>query len=285
MRVSSLHIYPVKGVRAVDLARARVERLGLAGDRRWLVVDAAGVGITQRTHPGLATIIAELSGGGIVLSAAGAARVAVAAPDGARRLDILIWGEPVNAALADDAAHRWLSERLGDELRLVCMDTQSARVKTGAWTGEPTPTSFADAFPLLVATTGSLAALNEEIARKGGAPVPMARFRPNVVIDCDDPWAEDFWKVLRIGDVEIELVKPCDRCVVTTRDQQTGESAGKEPLASLARLRRSADPRINGVLFGWNAVPLGLGDIAIGDAVRIIGRRERRGAVIEPSGC
>lgn len=273
MRVASLHVYPVKGARAVDVARTPLERLGLAGDRRWLAVDAAGEAVTQRTHPGLATIVAERSGGGVILSAAGTARMAIREPEGARRLDIRVWGEPVNAALADEAAHRWLSERLGDELRLAFMDSAALRLRTGKWTREPTPTSFADAFPLLLTTTGSLAALNEEIARKGGAPVPMARFRPNVVIDCDDPWAEDFWKILRIGDVEIELVKPCDRCVVTTRDQETGANAGKEPLASLARMRRSADPRIGGVLFGWNAVPLSLGDIEIGDAVVVVEKR------------
>ena len=101
----------------------------------------------------------------------------------------------------------------------------------------------------------------------------MARFRPNIVIGCDEPWREDYWKALRIGGIEIDLVKPCDRCVVTTKDQATGASMGKEPLASLARLRRSADPRINGVLFGWNSVPRAPGHIEIGERVEILAVR------------
>ena len=98
----------------------------------------------------------------------------------------------------------------------------------------------------------------------------MERFRPNIVIDCDDAWREDCWRRLQIGPAEIELVKPCDRCVVTTKDQATGESMGKEPLESLVRIRRSGDTRVKGVLFGWNAAPRGLGEIAVGDAVEIL---------------
>jgi uncharacterized protein YcbX len=101
----------------------------------------------------------------------------------------------------------------------------------------------------------------------------MTRFRPNIVVDCDQPWTEDTWKLLRIGAVELELVKPSDRCIVTTTDQATGARMGKEPLASLARLRRSADPRINGVLFGWNAVPRVLGEITVGARVEILQER------------
>ena len=108
----------------------------------------------------------------------------------------------------------------------------------------PLPLSFADAYPVLVATTGSLAAVNTEIGRRGGTPITMRRFRPNIVIDSDEPWAEDFWRRLKIGETELELVKPSDRCVVTTRDQLTGAATGDEPLRSLATVHMSADPRI-----------------------------------------
>ncbi|MEE2690952.1 MAG: MOSC N-terminal beta barrel domain-containing protein [Pseudomonadota bacterium] len=273
MRVASLHIYPIKSARGVNLSRARLENRGLEGDRRWLAVDSAGAGVTQRSHPGLATIAVRSSPAGLRLSAPGAADIEVATPDGASRADILIWDDPVSAALADEAAHRWISDVLGDRLRLVFMDGDARREKTGVWVSAPTPTSFADSYPVLVTTTGSLKALNDEITGKGGAPVGMERFRPNIVIDCDDAWREDCWRRLQIGPAEIVLVKPCDRCVVTTKNQSTGESMGKEPLASLARLRRSADPRINGVLFGWNGAPLKLGEIAVGDSVEVLETR------------
>ena len=176
------------------------------------------------------------------------------------------------AALADARAHAWLTQFFGEELRLVFMDERAERLKQGIW-AEPLPVSFADAYPVLVATTGSLSRLNTEIERRGGAPVPMRRFRPNIVVDGADPWTEDFWQTLRIGGAEIELVKPSDRCVVTTKDQLTGATMGEEPLASLRRLRMSADPRIKGVLFGWNAAPRALGEIAVGDSVTVAAQR------------
>ena len=98
----------------------------------------------------------------------------------------------------------------------------------------------------------------------------MARFRPNIVIDCDEPWAEDRWSQIAFGGVALELVKPSDRCIVTTTDQRTGARMGKEPLAALARLRRSTDPRIDGVLFGVNAVPARCGAFKVGDPVAVV---------------
>lgn len=267
MRVASLHIHPVKAMRAVDVARARVDVRGIEHDRRWLVVDEVGVFLTQRTHPRLATIDARIDGGDLVLSADGAGSVRITRPAGDRRRPVVVWDAHVSAALADEAAGRWLSPLIGENAELVYMDDSAARGKASVWTPAPVPVSFADAFPILVTTTGSLEALNLDIIRHGGAPVPMARFRPNIVIDCDEAWAEDHWEKLQIGDVVLDLVKPSDRCIVTTTDQRTGERMGKEPLAALARIRRSTDPRINGVIFGENAVPRALGEVAVGDAV------------------
>ena len=106
----------------------------------------------------------------------------------------------------------------------------------------------------------------------------MKRFRPNIVVEGADPWAEDFWKAVRIGGVEIDVAKPCDRCIVTTLDQATGEKTGREPLKTLHKIRRSVHPDLpNVVLFGWNSAPRGAGEIAVGDAVEIIEDR--------PEGC
>ncbi len=263
MRIASLHIHPVKAMRAVDVSAAQVERKGLAGDRRFLVVDDHGMFLTQRTHPRLATIGANLDGAALILSAAGKS-VRITPPDGAARRRVIVWDSAIDAALCDAAAGDFLSPLLGAAASLVYMDEAALRMRESIWTADAVPLSFADAFPVLVATTASLGALNEEIARQGGAPVPMARFRPNIVIECDEPWAEDRWTRLEIGDVAIDVVKPSDRCIVTTTDQTTGARMGKEPLAALARIRRSTDPRINGVLFGTNAVPRRLGTIRTG---------------------
>lgn len=269
MRVVSLHIHPVKGMRAVDVARARVEARGLAGDRRWLVVDEVGVFLSQRTHARLATINAVFDGDALVLSTADLAPIRVSIPDSGKRRRVIVWDAHISAALADEAAGEWLSPLLGEDASLVYMDETADRKKASIWTPAPIPVSFADAFPVLVTTTGSLAALNADIEKHGGEAAPMPRFRPNIVIDCDEPWAEDRWTQITIGDVALDLVKPCARCIVTTTDQKTGARMGKEPLAALVRQRQSADPRINGVVFGVYAAPRALGEIAVGDDVRV----------------
>jgi uncharacterized protein YcbX len=171
---------------------------------------------------------------------------------------------------------------VGEPARLVHFDARSERMKRGIWTAAPLPIGFADAYPILIATTGSLTALNAEIARHGGTSVPMRRFRPNIVVECNDPWAEDFWKVVRMGGEAFDLVKPDDRCIVTTTDQESGARMGKEPLASLARIRRSADPRINGVLFGWYAVPRAPTGLAVGDELEVLERRPEGFALRPP---
>lgn len=273
MRVASLHIYPIKGTRAVDIDRARFEHRGLEGDRRWVVVDATGSFVTQRSHPRLAQISTVPTRTGLRMSAPGAGELLVDRPPGSERVEVTVWEHRVNAALADGRADTWLSNFFGEELRLAYMDGASERLKRGIWTNAPLPISFADAYPVLIVTTGSLAALNAEIARRGSAPVPMTRFRPNVVIDCDETWQEDTWKTLRLGAIEVDLVKPCDRCVVTTKDQMSGETMGEEPIASLMRLRMSGDPRVKGVLFGWNAAPRVTGEVAVGDRVEILNER------------
>ena len=273
MRVASLHIYPVKGMRAVDLERAHVGIIGLDRDRRWVVVDADNRFITQRSHPRLATINAAWVDGGMRLSGDGVPAITIAIPSGEERATVVVWETIVDAAIADPAAHAWLSDYFGEPLRLAYMDARAKREKIGVWVPQPVPISFADAYPVLVATTGALTALNRELERRGQPAVPMRRFRPNLVIDCDEPWADDRWGVLRIGSVVLDLVKPSDRCIVTTTDQATGERMGNEPLATMALIRMSADPRINGVLFAWNAVPRATGDISVGDEVEILERR------------
>lgn len=269
MRVASLHVYPVKGMRAVDVEQAQVEPRGLAGDRRWLVVDESGEFLTQRSAPILAQATAAFDADELALMHDEMGTAVVPIPSGEERRSVVVWSSAIDAAAAP-GADEWLTELLGKPVRLVFMDERALRMKESVWTPSPVPVSFADAFPVLVATTGSLAALNRAIEEDGGDPVPMRRFRPNVVVDCDEPWAEDLWPAIRIGEVVLDLVKPSDRCIVTTTDQATGERRGPQPLQALARVHRSKDPRINGVLFGVNAVPRALGRVSVGEPVKVV---------------
>lgn len=275
LSVRSLHIYPLKGARAADVAAATVEARGLLGDRRLVATDPEGTFLTQRQCGALARISAAWRADTVFLDAGrSVGSLQATAPAGGERRNIVVWNDTVAALPMGEAADAWLASALGRPARLFYMDDGAFR-RTSARFAPAAPVSFADAYPVLVATEASLAALNAEIARNGGPAIGMERFRPNIVIDGADPWAEDFWAAIAIGDVVLDLVKPSDRCVVTTTDQLTGARKGKEPLASLGLIRRSADPRVTGVLFGWNAVPRACGRIEVGGGVRILARRDQ----------
>jgi MOSC domain-containing protein len=269
MRVASLHIYPVKGARAVDCDQATANARGFRGDRRWLATGADDRFLTQRDCPALAQLTTRPVEEGLFLSFEGHSDINVVKPEDGERRSVTIWNDQVDALRADADADAWLSDALGRTVRLYYMDDAATRDTSGRW-GAPAPVSFADGYPFLITTTQSLEALNQEIARSGGAAVGMERFRPNIVIDADRPWAEDYWKAIKIGDVVVDVVKPCVRCVVTTKDQASGTSMGKEPLKSLGKIRRSAHPELSGALFGWNATPRNQGEVRVGDVVEVV---------------
>ena len=271
MRIASLHYYPIKGVRAVDCDEAAFDQRGLAQDRRWLITDGDGQSLTQRDHPVLAQIEATVTSEGLHLSCGGKT-IDIAYPDEDRRGAFKVWRDEVQALDAGEHAGAWLSDLIGRPARLCFMDEKARRMSTEKWSPR-TAVNFADMHPFLIATTASLRALNEAIAANGGETLGMERFRPNIVIDCAEPWVEDRWKVLKIGDTVIDVIIPCDRCVVTTKDQKTGESAGKEPLKTLSTIRKSAHLEIGGVLFGWRAAPRGPGAFNVGDAVEVLEER------------
>lgn len=271
MHAASLRIYPVKGVSAVHCDAARVTARGLAHDRRWLVTDEDNRFITQRECSALARLSVEASDAGIRINNGGDSFEARAPTNGERR-DVLIWKDTVNAVFAGDETAQALSLMLGRPARLFHMDDDAVRMTSGRW-GEASEVSFADGYPVLVITRASLDALNETIAADGDAPVPIERFRPNIIVEGAEPWADDNWRVIRVGDVTFDLVKPCARCVVTTIDQASGDKTGRQPLKALRKIRQSAHPDVNGVLFGWNAVPRGPGTIKTGDKVEIVEER------------
>ncbi|WP_155369725.1 MOSC domain-containing protein [Catellatospora vulcania] len=272
MRVSALHTYPIKGCRRVDHQRATVEPWGLAGDRRWMIIDPDGAEVTQREVARLALLRVLPVVGGLELSFPDSAPLLVEQPVPDPVTHSTLWNEPYPATAAGPAADALLSKELGRDVRLVWMDDPATRRPIEPGYALPTDrVSYADGYPLLLANSASLDRLNDWIAESGSdeGPLPMARFRPNVVVDGPAAFAEDEWlgRRLRIGAVVFRAAKACGRCVVTTTDQETGVR-GREPLRTLAR-HRSVDQKL---LFGINLIPDTLGEIGVGDAVEVLGR-------------
>ncbi|GHE03161.1 molybdenum cofactor biosysynthesis protein [Streptomyces alanosinicus] len=267
----SIHVHPVKALRGHAPREAVVEPWGLAGDRRWTLIDDGGKVVTQRELPRLALAAAELlPGGGVRLSAPGHSPLTVPEPEPAGTVPVNIFGTKVEAVPAEPAAHAWCSAYLGADVRLVHMDDPAVRRPVDPEYALPGETvSFADGYPLLIATTASLDALNSLISEGSHAhegPLPMNRFRPNVVVAGTEAWAEDRWSRISVGEVVFRVAKASGRCVVTTVDQDTA-ARGREPLRTLARHRKVGTR----LIFGQNLVPLTPGTIRVGDPVRVLG--------------
>ncbi|MEU8567183.1 MOSC N-terminal beta barrel domain-containing protein [Streptomyces pathocidini] len=268
--LSAVRVHPVKSVAGRALGEAAVEPWGLAGDRRWMLIGPDSRCVTQREQPRLALAAAEaLSGSGVRVSAPGLEPLTVEVPEPVATTAVGLFRDKVEAVPAGPAADAWFSEYLGTDVRLVHLDDPARRRPIDPRYSLPGETvSFADGYPLLAATTASLDALNLLIAQGDHAdegPLPMDRFRPNIVVDGTAPWSEDEWSRIRVGEVVFRVAKPCGRCVVTTTDQRTAER-GKEPLRTLARHRRFGDK----LVFGQNLVPEDTGTIRVGDAVEFL---------------
>ncbi|MEU1699509.1 MOSC domain-containing protein [Streptomyces pseudogriseolus] len=269
-RVRSIHVHPVKAFRSLPLREVAVERWGPAGDRRWMLIDDGGKVVTQRRHPRLALAAAgPLPGGGVVLSAPDRAPVTVPVPAPGATVPADVFGDKVEVVPAEDpAVHAWCSDYLGVSVRLVHLDDPAVRRPVDPAYALPGETvTFADGYPLLLTTTASLDRLNDLVAQGAHAhegPLPMSRFRPNVVIEGTEAWAEDDWSRVTVGEVAFRVTKPSGRCVVTTTDQDTARR-GREPLHTLAR-HRSVGGRL---LFGVNLVPLSPGVLRVGDPLEV----------------
>ncbi|GES49952.1 MULTISPECIES: MOSC domain-containing protein [Rhizobium] len=273
MRVSDLFIYPLKSARGIAIPSAAIDAFGLADDRRAMLVDPSGNFITQRELQALARIDIQPAPSYLRLKMEGKADIIVPPPHPDNRMDIIVWKSAVNASVADEETNKALSAWLDREVRMVFFDRLAKRIANPEWAGEDTPVTFSDGYQILVTTTGSLKALNANLAAHGEGAVGMERFRPNIVIDIDEEWPEDRWAAIEIGGIRLDLVKPCSRCIMTTQDQQTGSRDVPNPMPAMGRIRMSADRRVPGPLFGWNAVPRGEGAVKIGDTVTVLEER------------
>lgn len=251
-RIASLHVYPVKSCRGIDLQRARVTATGLEWDRRWMIVDANRRFVSQRENPRLAGITVTV-GSALRLSASGLPELAVDPRHGGERYDVRIWDDVVPGIDAGDDVADWLLAALGAPLRLVRIDDAAGRNAEPAFAGPgPNPVTFADAYPFLLISKASLEDLNHRLP----APLPMNRFRPNIVVEGVPAYAEDAMSVFRFGRVAIRGVKLCTRCSITTTDQETFvRDAAQEPLRTLKTYRY--DRALRGVVFGQNCVIAG----------------------------
>lgn len=269
MKVKSLHLSPVKSLRGLDVDTVNVEPRGLAGDRRWMLVDDKGVFITQREYPSLARITALPTATGLRLSADGQS-IDIETPDTtASRIPVSIWKSNVEAYACKADTTTWFKTYFGINGHLVYQGDLKRTVPAG-WSAHSDDTvSFADGFPLLITTTASLDDLQKRMAND----MPMNRFRPNIVIDGAVPFDEDTWLTIQIGGIDIDIVKPCTRCVVTTTDQQSGVKPSAEPLATLKQFRLLREPNLTGVIFGQNAIARGTGVLRCGDSVKILSRQ------------
>ncbi|WP_189194316.1 MOSC domain-containing protein [Micromonospora fulviviridis] len=279
MRVASLHTYPVKGCRRMDRDTARVEQWGLDGDRRWLIVDEDGLGLTQRQHRELVTVRAVSRPGGLTLDAPGLAPLDLAEPTAGEAIQVRVFRgrPPAPARAAGPEADDWLHRLLGRAARLVWLgDPTGNRVPWPVPVGSGAELSFADGSPLLLANSASLDAFNDWLLESGSTegPLPMTRFRPNVVVSGAAPWAEGEWvgRRVRIGGAVFHGVGECGRCLVATIDQETGER-GREPLWMLAARRNVGQKLLFGLQLTVRAEPGGTREgrtVGVGDTVEVL---------------
>lgn len=265
--VAGLFVYPLKSARGFSPPAWPLDSLGFALDRRWLVALPDGAALTQREEPRLATLVPELHPDRLTVGAPGATLLEVPLEPAAdpELCEVRIFGSPITGARVSDEADAWLTGLLGYAARLVRVhEPRSVNPKYAL--SEHDRTGFADAYPLLVVGQGSLDELNARLP----APVPMDRFRPNIVVAGAPAFAEDGWRRIRAGEVELALVKPCARCVITTTDQLTG-ARGEEPLRTLATFRRVREGK---VMFGQNAIHVGTGIVSVGDVVSVLERTQ-----------
>ena len=261
--VSSLVYFPIKACRGIEVDSACVSRMGLEHDRRLMVVTPEGECLTQREYPRLAWVTPKLINDTLELSAPNYEAIQLGIQTSGTPSFVNIWeSKGVHAIDQGEETANWFSDWLDTKVRLVHIADGYKRLVNESYTiNNDDHTGFADGYPILLASEEGLRDLNSHLE----TPVPMNRFRPNIVIKGCEPFEEDTWNRIRIGDVELAVVKPCARCVVTTIDKETLEKS-KEPLKTLSKYRKHK----LGAIFGQNVIPLSGGSIQLGMTVEVL---------------
>ncbi|UTH75388.1 MOSC domain-containing protein [Chromobacterium sp. IIBBL 290-4] len=262
MQLRQMFVHPMKSARGIAFERAFAGSLGLLHDREWLLATPDGQQITARAYPQLVRVQIDLIPGGILLRYPDKAPIFAMTTVYTRPHFAQVWKDGFDACHGDERVDTWFQSLLGIDCRLLWLGAQSQR----AFKGGPDKMSFADGYPYLLVNQTSLDDLNRQLAK----PVSLRHFRPNLVVNADYPWVEDEWQVIRIGEVEFDVMKPCTRCVLTTVDPDTGvKDADGEPLRTLVRTRRLEE----GVCFGMNLRARNQGILELGAPVEVLQER------------
>lgn len=294
MYISQVNIYLIKSLKGVSLSESVVEKRGLRYDRRWMLTDKDGMFFTQREVPKMATLEVAVDYSGLTVTADGFPAMRIPAePDRGDRQTVTVWQSTVRSEVYIGEISEWFSDVLERKCQLVRMPETSERHVNSKFDTGKDIVSFADGYPLLLIGEASLTDLNERIAQNANdadqeapTPIPMNRFRPNVVVQGSEAFEEDRWSRIKIGETIFRVAKPCARCVITTIDQAAGRFDGKEPLKTLAsyRMAKHAFPtsfesfghEATGVLFGENLIPENPGStLRPGDPVEILETRKK----------
>ena len=269
MKISEIRVYPIKSLGGISLRSAEYDRRGFKLDRRWMLVDAKGKFLTQREFPEMAVFQVSVQKRGLKVTAPGGDSLVVPfEADGARSIGVSVWGSSCRGDLYGNTVEEFFSDSLGRSARLVKIsDSRSRRISRYYAVHPGDEVGFADGYPFLIAGTASLDQLNSWMR----SPVPMDRFRPNLIVTGSEAFAEDSWRRIRIGASEFHVVKPCSRCVMITVDQSSGKKSGSEPLSVLGRHRTYKRAGKSKVLFGQNVIPEEIeGTVKVGEALEVI---------------
>ena len=282
MIVSQLCVYPVKSCQKIDRERVEVETKGFVGDREMMLVSGSGKFITQRQFPNLAKVLVEVNQPNITLKTEDDSFPSITFnPNSAQKaIEVEIWRDRVGAIdLGDEVAawfHRLLNLDADKVCRLVKQSLQNSRIVKQKYPNEEEiPINFADSYPVMLTATASLVELNQRIAEihlSQNQAISMDRFRPNIVVETTEPFIEDRWSSIQIGEIKFKVAKPCSRCIITTIDQKQGQKDRlKEPLNTLGTFRQLSE---QGVMFGINLIPQNEGEIKQGDRLQILENRD-----------
>ncbi len=272
--VTGLHTYPIKSCGGISHDAVSLTDRGFEYDRQWMVVrddePRAGMFVTQREFPKMALIRTRVDAECLHISAPDMPDMPVSLrQEHAADRDVIVWKDTLRAASENELIAQWFSDFLGAPLRLVRFDDASTRPVSMKYTNQPSQTGFSDGYPILIANESSLADLNRRLETRGIPPVPINRFRPNIVVSGASAWAEDDWTWITVSGIRFEVPKPCARCPITTVDQATGTIPVKgEPLATLETFRRGSGA-VTGVIFGQNVIHRGMGEVHLHDTVTL----------------
>lgn len=267
MTISQLFVYPIKSLGGIEISKAQVTDRGFKHDRRWMLVDSQHRFMTQREIPQLALLKTSIEQEQLIVTHSIQTGNSIRFPLGLsneNKIQVTVWEDECEALEAGKEINAWFSRQLNMECKLVYMPDESLRKVDPDYSIDNEITSFSDAYPFLIIGQSSLNDLNSKLS----APIPMNRFRPNIVFEGGYAFEEDEMEHFVINTIEFFGVKPCARCVVTTIDQQKAEK-GKEPLSTLSTYRE----KNNKIYFGQNLLHKGNGLIQKGDELHILKRK------------